>query len=95
MTKKIFITPIKYYQYISKLMPGKCRYYPSCSEYAMWQFETTNPVSAFVNSGLRILRCNHFFAGGIDYPVIRYKPPKFSFIKSNIGSFQKIKNIIM
>ena len=74
MTKKFFVAPIKAYQYISAMLPPKCRYYPSCSEYATWQFETTNPASAFFNSSLRILRCNQFFRGGIDYPVITYRP---------------------
>lgn len=86
MTKKFFLTPIKAYQYFSRLMPGKCRYYPSCSEYATWQFETTNPFSASVNSTLRILRCNQLFSGGIDYPVISYKPPKFSLLKPYINN---------
>ncbi|MBD3808513.1 MAG: membrane protein insertion efficiency factor YidD [Epsilonproteobacteria bacterium] len=84
MTKKFFLTPIKAYQYFSKLMPGKCRYYPTCSEYAKWQFETTDPLSASLNSTLRILRCNQLFAGGIDYPIIKYTPPNFS-LKPNIN----------
>jgi len=36
--KNIYTAPIKAYQYISKLLPANCRYYPSCSEYAKWQF---------------------------------------------------------
>lgn len=84
MTKKFFTTPIKAYQYISRMFPANCRYYPTCSEYTKWQFETTNPLSASLNSTLRILRCNQLFTGGIDYPLIRYKPPKFS-LKSNIN----------
>ncbi len=86
MTKKFFLAPIKMYQNISRLMPGKCRYYPTCSEYAKWQFETTDPLSASFNSTLRILRCNQFFAGGIDYPVIKYNTPKFSIKKPDINN---------
>jgi len=86
MKKKFFTLPIKAYQYISRMTPGNCRYYPTCSEYAKWQFETTNPLSASINSGLRILRCNQLFAGGIDYPVIRYNPPKFSLSKPYINN---------
>jgi hypothetical protein len=29
-------------------------------------------------STLRILRCNQFFDGGIDYPVVTFNPPKLS-----------------
>ncbi|MGW8169986.1 MAG: membrane protein insertion efficiency factor YidD [Sulfurovaceae bacterium] len=85
MTKKFFLQPIKAYQYISRMTPGNCRYYPTCSEYAKWQFETTNPLSASVNSTLRILRCNQLFAGGIDYPIIKYHPPKFPLLKPYIN----------
>lgn len=76
MKNKLFILPIKAYQYISKMLPKSCRYYPTCSEYAIWQFETNSTFKAFFSSVLRILRCNQLFSGGIDYPIIRYKAPK-------------------
>ena len=74
--KKFFLAPIKVYQYISKMLPASCRYYPTCSEYAKWQFEFNAPYKAFAQSSLRILRCNQFFEGGIDYPVVDFKPTK-------------------
>ena len=73
--KKFFITPIKGYQYISRMLPANCRYYPTCSEYAKWQFEFNAPHKALAASTLRILRCNQLFAGGIDYPVVHFNPP--------------------
>ena len=57
------------------MLPGSCRYYPTCSEYAKWSFETSAPHKAIVNSTLRILRCNQLFPGGIDYPVVQYNTP--------------------
>ncbi len=74
--KKFYLAPLHAYQYISKLLPASCRYYPTCSEYAKWQFELNVPHKAFAQSGLRILRCNQLFEGGIDYPVMKYTPPK-------------------
>ena len=74
--KKFFIAPIKGYQYISKMLPASCRYYPTCSEYAKWQFDTNRVDKALAQSTLRILRCNQLFAGGIDYPVIEFRPLK-------------------
>ena len=74
--KKLFTIPIKSYQFISKMLPKSCRYYPTCSEYAMWQFEVNSPPKALIASSLRILRCNQLFSGGIDYPLIKYKKPK-------------------
>jgi len=74
--KKFFIAPIRGYQYISKMLPANCRYYPTCSEYAAWQFQFNAPHKALAASTLRILRCNQLFPGGIDYPVVTFVPPK-------------------
>lgn len=72
--KNIFIQPIKGYQYISKMLPDNCRYHPTCSNYAKWQFDTNRVDKALLSTTMRILRCNQLFAGGIDYPLIKYKP---------------------
>ena len=74
--KKWLIAPISGYQYISRMLPGSCRYYPTCSEYAKWQFEFNRVDKAFAQSTLRILRCNQLFEGGIDYPVVKFIPKK-------------------
>ena len=73
--KALFIAPIRGYQYISRMLPANCRYYPTCSEYAKWQFEFNAPHRALTASTLRILRCNQLFAGGIDYPLTTKQPP--------------------
>jgi len=85
MNKKFWTAPIKSYQYISSMLPASCRYYPTCSEYAKWSFETSSVHTSLLNSTLRILRCNQLFNGGIDYPVIKYKVPKI------LSSFKDIK----
>jgi putative membrane protein insertion efficiency factor len=72
---KWLTAPITGYQYLSRMLPGSCRYYPTCSEYAKWSFETSPPHKALANATLRILRCNQLFPGGIDYPVVRYQAP--------------------
>ena len=90
--KNLYIAPIKGYQYISKMLPANCRYYPSCSEYAKLQFEFNFAHKALVSSTLRILRCNQLFNGGIDYPIVKYVPPRllelFNF--NNFGGRMKI-----
>jgi len=98
MIKKFFIAPIKGYQYISKMLPASCRYYPTCSEYAKWQFEFNRVDKALLKSTLRILRCNQFFDGGIDYPIVQYTPPKLLKLSTNLSKIQywlvpKKKNI--
>jgi len=89
--KNLFIAPIKGYQYISKMLPASCRYYPSCSEYAKWQFEFNRPHKAAWASTLRILRCNQLFDGGIDYPVVDYTPPTVSYLRPSKADYGKIK----
>jgi len=74
--KKFYLAPLNAYQYISRLLPASCRYYPTCSEYARWQFEFNRVDRALAQTTLRILRCNQLFAGGIDYPTVKYRPPK-------------------
>jgi len=71
--KNFYLAPIKAYQYISKMLPANCRYYPTCSEYASWQFEFNIPHKAFISASARILRCNQLFEGGIDYPLIEVR----------------------
>ncbi len=73
--KRFFLGAIGGYQYISRMLPGSCRYYPTCSEYAKWQFEFNRADLAFGLTTLRILRCNQLFAGGIDYPKVHWTPP--------------------
>ena len=84
MFNKIFILPIKGYQYISKMLPANCRYYPTCSEYAKWQFEFNRADKALAQTTLRILRCNQLFAGGIDYPIVKYTPPQLMKLSQTI-----------
>jgi len=96
--KKFYLAPLNAYQYISRMLPGSCRYYPSCSEYAKWNFELNRADKAFAQSALRILRCNQLFIGGIDYPVIKYNRPKLLMLtqkqeKIKYWFFPKEKNL--
>jgi putative membrane protein insertion efficiency factor len=59
-----------YQRFFTLIGFGSCRYYPSCSEYAKQHFEQNFIPKAFYYSLLRVLRCNHFFIGGIEYPEI-------------------------
>jgi putative membrane protein insertion efficiency factor len=48
-----------------------CRYYPTCSCYAIEAIETHGALKGGLLAAWRVLRCNPFSAGGYD-PV----PPK-------------------
>ena len=69
--KKLLTAPIKFYQkWISPMFEPRCKYYPSCSSYA---------VSAIENYGLkgiamslwRLVRCNPWSHGGVDYVQVK------------------------
>lgn len=82
---KIFKYLIRFYQkYLSVISFGSCRYYPTCSNYAIWQFENNTFFKAIYFTIARILRCNQLFAGGFDYPIVRIA-------KHNNINFKKIK----
>ncbi len=70
---KSFLTKaIRFYQRrISPLFPPKCRYYPTCSHYALEAIEVHGVFKGLILAIGRLMRCNIFFPGGVD-PV----PPK-------------------
>ena len=55
-----------YQRLISPLLPASCRFYPSCSQYAVESFRIHGSWKGSVLTALRIARCNPFFSGGID-----------------------------
>ena len=65
---KVLIAPIRFYQrFITPYTPASCRYYPTCSAYAVTALRTHG---ALVGTGLtvwRLLRCNPWSSGGIDH----------------------------
>ncbi len=72
MMRRLSLSLVKFYQrYLSIISFGSCRFYPSCSEYAVWQFEQNSFIYAFFSTFYRILRCNQFCKGGIEYPILQ------------------------
>lgn len=58
---------IKFYQYgISPLTGQNCRFYPTCSNYAVEAIEKYGAVKGTVLAVKRIMRCHPFHAGGFD-----------------------------
>lgn len=66
--KKILIRLVRFYQKrISPLKTPCCRFYPSCSQYALGSLERHGALKGGLLSVWRILRCNPWNLGGIDY----------------------------
>lgn len=65
--KKILLKLIKLYQkYISPYTPPSCRFYPTCSQYALEAVQKYGVIKGGAKSLYRILRCNPFNKGGYD-----------------------------
>ncbi len=67
--KRICIACIRFYRNkLSKLKRKPCcKYWPTCSEYALVAFEKHGFFKGFGLSLCRLLRCNPWSMGGIDY----------------------------
>jgi putative membrane protein insertion efficiency factor len=57
---------IRTYQLFSSVFAPRCKYYPSCSNYALTAI-TRYKLKGVVMASYRILRCNPWSLGGVDY----------------------------
>jgi putative membrane protein insertion efficiency factor len=63
----VVLVPISAYQrFISPAMPRRCKYYPTCSAYAVDAVREFGVLRGLVLAGWRLLRCNPFSHGGYD-----------------------------
>lgn len=67
--KKLMIKLIRGYQkWLSPLKKPCCRFYPTCSQYAILAIEKYGVFIGLLKAVWRVLRCNPLGKGGIDYP---------------------------
>ena len=60
---------IKFWKtFISPLYPASCRFYPTCSDYAIMSIDKYGVIKGSMKAVYRILRCNPLSKGGVDYP---------------------------
>jgi uncharacterized protein len=65
--RRLVILPIRAYQLLlSPLTGDRCKYYPSCSEYAAQAIGRYGILRGLVLAGWRLLRCNPWSRGGFD-----------------------------
>jgi uncharacterized protein len=63
----LLTAPIRLYQrFISPAFAPRCRYYPTCSEYAVQSIRELGPIRGTILAAWRVLRCNPFSHGGVD-----------------------------
>jgi putative membrane protein insertion efficiency factor len=65
--RRLVVLPLRAYQrLLSPLFGARCKYYPSCSEYAAQAVEGFGILRGLVLAGWRLLRCNPWSHGGFD-----------------------------
>jgi putative membrane protein insertion efficiency factor len=68
IAKRTLLLPIEFYQkWISPGLAPRCRYYPSCSSYAVTAISRFGPIRGIALAVWRLVRCNPWSAGGVDY----------------------------
>ncbi|MEX2461977.1 MAG: membrane protein insertion efficiency factor YidD [Paenibacillaceae bacterium] len=73
--KKIVKLPIRFYRkFISPLKPPTCRFYPTCSEYALEAIEVHGALKGTWLATVRICKCHPFHKGGVDKVPPRKEP---------------------
>jgi uncharacterized protein len=67
IARRAVLAPVHAYRrFVSPLLAPRCRYFPSCSEYAVQAIERYGILRGLVLAAWRVLRCNPFSHGGHD-----------------------------
>jgi putative membrane protein insertion efficiency factor len=67
LLSKIFILLIRFYQMaISPLLPGSCRYIPTCSQYGIDAIKKNGPIKGGYQTLKRFLSCGPWGGSGYD-----------------------------
>ena len=65
--RALAVAPLRAYQrLISPALPRRCKYYPTCSAYAVEAIGELGVVRGSILAAWRLLRCNPFSHGGYD-----------------------------
>jgi putative membrane protein insertion efficiency factor len=65
--RHVLIGFVRFYQLVlSPLLPASCRYYPTCSVYAIEALDRYGALRGMWLTVCRIGRCHPFHAGGYD-----------------------------
>lgn len=72
---KLLLSPLTllitfYQKFISPSFAPRCKYYPSCSSYALTAIQNYG-LKGIVMATWRVLRCNPWSHGGVDYVKVK------------------------
>jgi putative membrane protein insertion efficiency factor len=65
---RLLVLLVRGYQWaLSPLLGDRCKYHPTCSQYAVDALREHGALRGTVLAGWRVLRCNPWSAGGVDH----------------------------
>ena len=68
LVRQVVALPIHAYRLlVSPLLGPRCKYHPTCSQYALDAIREFGVLRGLVLAGWRLLRCNPWSHGGVDY----------------------------
>ncbi|HYR29162.1 MAG TPA: membrane protein insertion efficiency factor YidD [Thermoanaerobaculia bacterium] len=68
MTARLLVGLVRVYQWmLSPLLGDRCKYHPTCSQYAIDALHEHGAARGTVLAAWRVLRCNPWSAGGVDH----------------------------
>lgn len=82
--QRVLVTPLirlirLYQQVVSPMRPQTCRFYPSCSAYAVTALERFGPIEGTWLAARRLFRCHPWNPGGVDHvPERRHRHDRSS-----------------
>jgi putative membrane protein insertion efficiency factor len=67
LLRELFLAPLHFYRWaISPNLRPRCKYYPSCSSYAVQAVRELGVVRGSIVAAWRVVRCNPWSLGGVD-----------------------------
>lgn len=63
----VLLLPVHLWRATAVMRQPRCRYYPSCSTYAVGALRVHGPLRGSAMAAWRLLRCNPWSPGGIDH----------------------------
>lgn len=66
--RRVLQGPVRFYRkFLSPLKPPTCRFYPTCSQYALEALEVHGAAKGSWLAVKRICKCHPFHPGGVDH----------------------------
>jgi putative membrane protein insertion efficiency factor len=66
LAARVLMLPIRAWRLVSVHLPPRCRFYPSCSAYALEALERHGAIRGLWLAVRRLARCHPWGGGGID-----------------------------